>query len=131
MGARIICIPVDTDEPLVSKELDDILYPAFNNALAEMEFAAGNIAYAGERVWIEVVGVRHDIEHLADTMMIADEEGLLKHLPFNRRASNLALRNIVGPALIVGYGRVEEDDFDIIGLADEVTIEMVTEASNG
>lgn len=39
--------------------------------------------------------------HMGSRMMLVDEEGLMKELPFNEKASQIARRPIVGPALMV------------------------------
>ena len=54
-------------------------------------------------------------------VMIVNEEGLLRGMPYNAFATLIAARNIVGPALIVG---VDGDEFTDIPADIEHTIKI-------
>ena len=47
--------------------------------------------------YIEAVPMKYDPSHL----VIANEEGLLRHLPWNKLASDLTRQTIVGDAVVV------------------------------
>lgn len=47
----------------------------------------------------------------SNAVMIVNEEGLLRGMPYNAFATLIAAKNIVGPALVVGVDGEEFTDF--------------------
>ena len=53
------------------------------------------VQFANDEIgWVEAVGLERG------RIMLVDEEGLLKGLPFNKKASELAVRTIVGKVIV-------------------------------
>jgi len=63
--------------------------------------------------YIETLRICHFV--VEDTLMIVNEEGRIKGMELNPKASAVVLENIYGPALIMKTGKVKNED-DIVGL---------------
>ena len=105
---RCIIIPVEWNYPLTRTELD---------SLADFQRVVGG--------WIEHVGLNEELA------LLVDEEGRVKHLPINRRATLLrrlyhpGSRNtlaIVGPAVLIGPPS-QEDFADVPRRTEELLVE--------
>lgn len=138
---RVIFIPADLNSPLEEFVVPDIKYPAFNELLAEKsKHHDGDVnpPPGGTSVWVERVTspwlhslAQPDYDPIKrmggsrwpSVSMLVDEEGRLKGLPVNRRATLFyGHPYIAGDALLVGD--VEED---FTGLPEDVTITSVDE----
>lgn len=128
---RVIHIPAALDKPIEEFTLVNFKYPVLNKALAERQPDARTEII--ERVHTEYTHGLIGGNGYPTVVMIVDEEGRLKNLPFNLRAAMLYHPRaiIAGDAFLVGEGMVlDEEGFeepDFISLPDVVTIERVTE----
>lgn len=70
-----------------------------------------------------------DVPEKHNLMMIVNEDGFSKRLPYNEVASDLADDFIVGDVLIMAEGFVDGES-DITGLTDEQVQALLTELKN-
>lgn len=123
---RVIVIPANEKELMLEVDLESMAYPAINRLLE---------ARQGTR-WVERVqtpwlhalaqedydpATRMGGPRWPSVSMIVDEEGGLKPLPVNRRASVFYGGIIAGDAVLVG----EDGGEDWIALPDNITTEKV------
>ena len=62
------------------------------------------------------------------TIMLVDDEGLLRDSPYNARASILSRYpcGLVGDALVVGVGTVDDGEQDVVGLDPHRACNLIT-----
>lgn len=125
---RAIYIPADAGKPLEAIDLETMRYPALNRLLEERTGQPG--------VWIERVAgpLLHSLaqpdydpvrraggSRFPSIVMVVDEEGLLKRLSFNSRASVFYNGGpIVGDVLLVGEDDETGEGPDFTGLSVSV-----------
>lgn len=119
MSTKIIKIPADRRARIETIEVESLRYPQLNEAL----FDGGLIEQVRARGLAPLTSA-HSTQRV---VMLVDEEGLGKGLPFNPRASILYGMHvhgqpIVGDAFIVGEIRDSEGEWDWGPLPDYLTM---------
>lgn len=105
----MVVIPVDESVPVEVVEI---------KASEALGYAQGRVVGYIERV----PTIPGSDSHKSDMDVYVNEEGLLKGLPFNNRASKLAGQHLVGPAVVIDKPNAEGDWTSLIPLQVEAVL---------
>lgn len=144
MTAQVVVIPADGLAPMRSVTLDEVTWHTLGNLLAEdhggqcyIEAVQNDRTY---RMFCAMFGntIAEQSEERAEHTLaiIVDEEGLLKRLPPNPRASLLSSTGLVGTAVLVAEGMVagepgEPPEPDFVGLPEAITVDKLVSYLGG